>query len=125
LQLRRYATTCRLDVAWRFTARDGAPVLTIAGLRDEWKNHETSERIKSCAMIITEPNDFVAEVHDRMPVLLQPDQFDHWLNGNMTVDELKPAPNDYLQRWPVSKRVNSSKADKDDGTLIEPVKLAA
>jgi putative SOS response-associated peptidase YedK len=42
---------------WYFTARDGAPVLTIAGLRDEWKNHETSERIKSCAMIITEPND--------------------------------------------------------------------
>jgi hypothetical protein len=29
----------------------------------------------------------------------------------MTVDELRPAPNDYLQRWPVWKRVNSSKAD--------------
>jgi putative SOS response-associated peptidase YedK len=74
-------------------------------------------------MIITEPNDFVAEVHDRMPVLLQP--FDHWLSGNMTVNELKPAPNDHLQRWAVSKRVNSSKADKDDATLIEPVKQAA
>jgi hypothetical protein len=34
-------------------------------------------------------------------------------------------PNDYLQRWAVSKRVNSSKADKDDATLIEPVKQAA
>ena len=31
---------------------------------------------------------------------------------------LKPAPNDYLQRWRVSKRVNSSKADADDATLI-------
>jgi hypothetical protein len=39
--------------------------------------------------------------------------------------ELKRAPNDYLQRWTVSKRVNSSKADKDDATLIEPVKLVA
>jgi putative SOS response-associated peptidase YedK len=76
-------------------------------------------------MIITEPNQFVAEVHDRMPALLQPDQFDHWLNGDMAVEELRPVPNDYLQRWPVSKRVNSSKADKDDATLIEPVKLAA
>ena len=75
-------------------------------------------------MIITEPNEFIAEVHDRMPVLLQPEQFDHWLSGNMTVEELKPAPNDYLQRWAVSKRVNSSKADKDDATLIEPVKQA-
>jgi putative SOS response-associated peptidase YedK len=108
-----------------FTARDGSPALTIAGLWDEWKNRETGERIKSCVMIITEPNDFVAEVHDRMPLLLRPDQFDHWLNGNMTVEELKPVPNDYLQRWAVSKRVNSSKADKDDATLIERVKQAA
>jgi putative SOS response-associated peptidase YedK len=53
-----------------------------------------------------------------MPVLLQPDQFAHWLRGNMGVEQLKPAPNDYLQRWPVSKKVNSSKADKDDAALI-------
>jgi hypothetical protein len=38
-------------------------------------------------------------------------------------DYLKPAPNDYLQRWPVSKRVNSSKADADDATLIAPTEL--
>lgn len=75
-------------------------------------------------MIITEPNEFIAEVHDRMPVLLRPDQFDYWLSGKMTVEELKPAPNDYLQRWAVSKRVNSSKADKDDATLIDQVKAA-
>jgi putative SOS response-associated peptidase YedK len=108
-----------------FTARDGSPVLTIAGLWDEWKNKETGERLKSCAMIITEPNEAVAEVHDRMPVLLQREQFDHWMSGAMRVEELKPAPTDYLQRWAVSKRVNSSKADKDDATLIEPIKQAA
>jgi putative SOS response-associated peptidase YedK len=110
---------------WYFTARDGSPVLTVAGLWDQWKNKETGERIKSCAMIITAPNESVAEVHDRMPVLLMPQQFDHWLSGNMGVEELKPAPNDYLQRWTVSKRVNSSKADKDDATLIEPSREAA
>jgi putative SOS response-associated peptidase YedK len=75
-------------------------------------------------MIITEPNNFVAEFHDRMPVLLRPDQYEHWLSGNMGVDELKPAPDDYLQKWPVSKRVNSSKSDKDDPTLIDRVELA-
>jgi putative SOS response-associated peptidase YedK len=53
---------------WYFTARDGSPLLTIAGLWDSWNNKETGERIKSCTMIISEPNDFVAEVHDRMPV---------------------------------------------------------
>lgn len=72
---------------WYFTARDGSPILTLAGPRDEWKNHETGERIKSCAMIITEPSESVAEVHDLMPVHLMPDQFGHWLRGNMTVNE--------------------------------------
>jgi putative SOS response-associated peptidase YedK len=57
---------------WYFTAREGSPVLTVAGLWDEWRNKETGEKLKSCAMIITDANDFVGEVHDRMPVLLQP-----------------------------------------------------
>ena len=70
-----------------------------AALWDRWKNRETGERIISCTMVITQPNDFVAEVHDRMPVLLMPEQFDRWLKGEMGVEELKPAPNDYLQRW--------------------------
>jgi hypothetical protein len=43
----------------------------------------------------------------------------------MGVEKLKPAPNDYLQRWALSKRVNSSKADANDATLIiERVKQA-
>ena len=51
------------------------------------------------------------------------DQFTPWLSGEAGAEYLKPAPNDYLQRWPISKRVNSSKADADDPTLIEPVDL--
>jgi putative SOS response-associated peptidase YedK len=108
---------------WYFTARDGSPALTIAGLWDEWKDPETDEPRKSCTMIITEPNKFVAEVHDRMPVLLTEKQFDPWLSGAAGLEYLKPAPNDVLQKWPVSKRVNSSRADDDDPTLIERVEL--
>ena len=55
---------------WYFTARDGSPLLTAAGLWDEWKDRQTGERLKSCTMIITEPNDFAAEIHNRMPVFL-------------------------------------------------------
>ena len=43
----------------------------------------------------------------------------------MGVEKLKPAPNNYLQRWAVSKRVNSSKADKDDRKLIDKVQLVS
>jgi putative SOS response-associated peptidase YedK len=76
-------------------------------------------------MIITEPNQFVAEVHDRMPVLLTEDQFDPWLSGEAGIEYLKPAPEEFLQKWPISKRVNSSRADDNDPTLIEKVQLVA
>ena len=80
--------------------------------------------MKSCTMIVTGPNDFVAEVHDRMPVLLEERQFEPWLPGEAGPEYLKPPPNDFLQKWPVSKRVNSSRADADDFTLIEKIELA-
>jgi putative SOS response-associated peptidase YedK len=110
---------------WYFTARDGSPLLTAAGLWDAWKNRETGERLKSCTMIVGEPNDFAAEIHDRIPVFLTQDQFAPWLSGEAGAGILKPAANDYLQRWPVSKRVNSSKADADDATLLDHTDLAA
>ena len=65
----------------------------------------------------------VTMVHDRMPVLLAEKDFELWLNGGGGMELLKPAPNDLLQRWPVSKRVNSSKAPADDPTLIDKVAI--
>jgi putative SOS response-associated peptidase YedK len=106
---------------WYFTARDGSPALTVAGLWDEWRDRVTGEPLKSCAMIITEPNTMVRGVHDRMPVLLTEKQFEPWLSGAAGIGLLKPATEDLLKRWPVSKRVNSSKAPADDPTLIDHV----
>jgi putative SOS response-associated peptidase YedK len=94
--------------------------MTFAGLWDEWKDKGAGEALRSCTMLITEPNDFVAEVHDRMPVVLEAKDFALWLSeGGSTL--LKPAANDLLQRSPVSRRVNSSRAPADDPTLIERV----
>ena len=61
------------------------------------------ERLNSCTMIITGPNEFVSEVHDRMPVLLAEKDFEPWLTGEAGLELL--SANDLLQRWPVSKRV--------------------
>jgi putative SOS response-associated peptidase YedK len=58
-----------------YKARDGSP-LTIAGLWDEWKDIETHEPLKSCTMIITNAKNLASKIHDRMPVLLQPKDFD-------------------------------------------------
>jgi putative SOS response-associated peptidase YedK len=58
-----------------------------------------------------------------MPVLLTQNQFEPWLTGQAGLEMLTPAPDDLLQRWPVSKRVNSSRAPDDDATLIEKIAL--
>jgi putative SOS response-associated peptidase YedK len=101
-----------------YTARDGSP-LTIAGLWDEWKDIETGEPLKSCTMIITNANELASKVHDRMPVLLSPDEFEPWLSGHAGAEILNRAPELMLQVWPVSRRVNSSRAPSDDPTLID------
>jgi putative SOS response-associated peptidase YedK len=106
-----------------FTRCDGA-LVTIAGLWDQWRDRTNGERIQSATMIISEPNAFVSEVHDRMPVLLEEKDFESWLS-TAGIELLKPAPDGILQRWPVSKRVNSSRPDPEDPTLIDAVVTAA
>jgi putative SOS response-associated peptidase YedK len=102
-----------------FTRRDGQP-MTFAGLWDNWRDRQSGEVLTSCTMVITEPNKFAAEIHDRMPVILEAQDFEQWEKGDAkdAAALMKPAGNDVLQRWPVSKRVNSSKAPADDPSLI-------
>ena len=57
--------------------------MTIAGLWTEWKDKATGEALKFCTMVITEPNKFAAEVHGRMPVILEPQDFQQWEKGNV------------------------------------------
>jgi len=107
-----------------FTRRDGQ-VITFAAIQDAWNDPRSGERIRSCAMIITEPNKFVAEMHDRMPVILEAKDFEQWEAGDLkdAAALMKPAPEGVLEKWPVSNRVNSSKADDNDATLVEKVEL--
>ncbi len=100
-----------------FTASDGSP-LSFAELWDEWRDRQSGEKLKSCTIIICDANEFVGQVHDRMPVLLPPWDFDAWLSAQAGVEVLKPAANSALRRWPVSRRVNSSRAPSDDASLI-------
>ena len=104
-----------------FTPRNGS-VLTFAGLWEDWRDRVNNETIASCTMIITKANSFVSAIHDRMPVILEPENIGSWLSGNVGTELLKTAPEDTLRMWPVSKRV-SKPGNGDDPTLIEPVVL--
>jgi putative SOS response-associated peptidase YedK len=108
-----------------FTRADWEP-MTIAAIQDCWVDPQTGELIRSCAMVISEPNKFVSEVHDRMPVILEPKDLEQWECGDVKAAAalMKPAVENVLQKWQVSQRVNSSKTDKDDATLIEKVAVS-
>ncbi|MGP0089889.1 MAG: SOS response-associated peptidase [Xanthobacteraceae bacterium] len=62
------------------TAVDGSP-LSIARLWDQWKDIETGEPVRSCTIIVTAANAVTGEIHDRMPVVLEPHQIDPWVDG--------------------------------------------
>jgi putative SOS response-associated peptidase YedK len=106
------------------SAADGE-VLSIAGLWDEWKNPQSGETMSTCTLIVTSANDFTRCIHDRMPVFLGPQDHDAWLAGKAGVEMLRPAANDILRMWPVSKQVNVSGRGDDDPSLIEPVEIEA
>src|SRR5664279_6629403 len=82
------------------------------------------EEIVSATIIVGEPNPLVAGVHDRMPVMLMPEDYDRWLDPAMTVDELrallKPYDAKLMKSYEVSRVVNSVKNDME--ACIEPVR---
>jgi putative SOS response-associated peptidase YedK len=99
------------------SAADGS-VLSFAGLWDEWRDRETSEVVKSCTIIVTAANAFTGKIHDRMPAILR--DYEPWLAGKAGVEVLRPAPEDMLQMWPVSRKVNRVGNDSE-ATLIQAV----
>jgi putative SOS response-associated peptidase YedK len=106
------------------TAADGS-VLSFAGLSDEWKDTQRGERVRSCTIIVTNANAFTRTIHDRMPVLLKSQDLEPWLSGEAGTDMLRPADDDALRMWPVSKRVNKSAPDNNAPALIEEIALGA
>jgi putative SOS response-associated peptidase YedK len=102
------------------SSADGG-VLSCAGLWDNWKDREKGETVRSATLIVTEANPFMSQIHDRMPVFLSPDKLGQWLDGSGGAEMLTPAPPGSLRAWPLSRRVKSSKAEKEDSTLIEAI----
>ena len=87
--------------------------MTIAALWDTWHDKRENKQIELCAMVITAPNKFVADIHDRMPLILEREHFETWMRADdlrEAAELMKPSGEEVLQKRPVSKRVNSSKA---------------
>jgi putative SOS response-associated peptidase YedK len=90
--------------------KDGRP-FTFAGLWEGWKDPESGEWLRTCTIITGEPNELVAQIHPRMPVILPPATScglargeGGWKRKRVTA----PYPADQMRMWEISPRVNSA-----------------
>src|SRR4051812_47999236 len=94
----------------------------LAGLWESWKDPSTNEWTRTFAVLTTEANELVADIHDRMPVILRPEDHDRWLGSEPDPrDLLRPFPAELMRMWPISTRVNSPKNDDADLLIFTPV----
>jgi putative SOS response-associated peptidase YedK len=97
--------------------------MALAGLWETWRS-SAGERVRSFAIVTTAANSLLAPVHDRMPVILAPENWPAWLGERAAdPDELKsllvPYPAEDMVIWLVDKRVGN--VNNKDPSLIEPV----
>jgi putative SOS response-associated peptidase YedK len=95
----------------------------FAGLWEHWEGSDGSV-VESCTLLTTAPNDLVRPLHNRMPVILHPADYDLWLD--LEVQDaaplqplLRPFPAAEMDAYPVSRRIN--RPDNDDPGVIEPL----
>ncbi len=95
----------------------------FAGLWEHWES-PTGELLETCTILTTEANEVLRPIHERMPVIMHPDDYDTWLDPTLNTFAklhplLRPYPAETMRAYPVSLRVN--KADYDRPECIEPL----
>jgi putative SOS response-associated peptidase YedK len=95
-----------------------AELFGLAGITSLWKG------VRSVSLITTAPNELMQPIHDRMPVIVAPQDYAHWLDpANQDVADLmsfvRPYAAQRMQAWPVSPRVNQP--ENDEPALLERV----
>ena len=88
-----------------FQLRDGRP-FAFAGLWERWASPD-GDNVETCTIITTAPNELLAQVHDRMPVVLPPEEYDVWLDVDARKELLQPFPSSEMIADPVGTQVNS------------------
>ena len=96
----------------------------MAGLWEYWLN-PAGERVETVTIITTNANELVGQLHERMPLIIQPGDYGAWLDAaNPKGGELlKPFPSELMRYYPVSTRVN--KVSNDDAECLEPIEGTA
>ena len=95
-----------------FALASGEPY-AFAGLWESWRPREQADAspLETFTILTTDPNELMEPVHNRMPVILEPKNYDRWLDTSDTarlpIDLLHPYPAERMKAWPVSDRVGN------------------
>jgi putative SOS response-associated peptidase YedK len=95
----------------------------IAAIWENWKDPSTEAWVRTFAVVTCPANELMARIHDRMPVILKPGDYERWLGPEPKMDELMvPYPAREMMLYPVSTAVNSYLNDTPE--VLEPVEAA-
>jgi putative SOS response-associated peptidase YedK len=102
--------------------KDGSPF----GLGSIWENLKdpgSGEWVRTFAIITTDANELVAEIHNRMPLIIAPGDYARWLGNEPDPHVLmRPFPAEPMRTWLISTRVN--KPENDDRSIVELIELS-
>jgi putative SOS response-associated peptidase YedK len=92
--------------------------MSVAAIWDTWHSGSAEER-RSFSILTTSANDFMREIHERMPVILGAEELDDWLDPEIHEQDaiaklMKPCPSDWLESAEVSTLVNSPKNNTEE-----------
>ena len=109
---------------WYISFVSGEP-MAFAGLWETWIPSEGEEKIDSCCIITTIANSFMEPIHDRMPVILSPEQWSVWLSQQEHLPDkllllLDSKESKSMQAWPVTRELNRA-GFRNDAGLVEPL----
>jgi len=111
-----------------FTLTDDSP-FAFAGIWDRWRGGD-GKTLETCSILTTGPNSLVSDIHDRMPVILSPDEYDLWLdpgfkNVEGIVEMMRPFSASAMKKYPVNARVNdAANDDAECGEAVESTETA-
>lgn len=124
-----WTTTMTGKQPWHFQQKGGR-VMCFAGLWESWKPKDpVAVPLHSFSIVTCKPSEFAARFHNRMPVILRGENQDQWLDPNGSLDELQgllaPAPENFLEAWPVTPRMNTPRFESEEcmmpvGPPVEP-----
>ena len=98
-------------------------MFALAGLWDHWTDKTMGQSLQTYTFITTDPNELMASIHNRMPVIVSPKDYQRWLEpgepSHLPVDLLRPYPAEDMTAWKVSAAVGNVRNNSPE--LVEPV----